>query len=322
MKKTRICDILKIRYPVLQGGMLWLADANLAAAVSSAGALGVISPYAGMPRNGDPLDNLKSQIEKVGEMTKKPFGVNIPLDLRQSGLLLDICLTEGVKIVITAAGNPVQYTKLLQEEGATVMHVVSSVKQAKKAQECGVDAIIVEGVESAGHIGFDELPLFSLIPQVVDNVNIPVIAAGGIVDVRGVVAAFSLGAQGVQMGTRFVAVDENIAHKNYKDAIIKAQDSDTVVTSRKVVPTRSLKTEFSMRLMEMERSGSSEKDISDFIGYRRSFTCQLEGKLDKGEAFAGTSAGMIDDIVPASVVIQRLVEGYSAAVDMLVRNES
>ncbi len=317
MKKTIICDLLKIDYPILQGGMLWLADAHLAAAVSNAGALGILSPYAGMNRDGDPLQNLKLQINRTKDLTDKPFGINIPLDLRQSGILLDILIQEGVKIAVTAAGNPANYTPLLHEEGVTVLHVVSSVKQAENAQAIGVDAIIVEGVEAAGHIGFDELPLFSLIPQVVDAVSVPVIAAGGIVDARGLVAALSLGAQGIQMGTRFVAVEECIANQSYKEAIITAKDTDTVVTSRKLVPTRSLKTEFTAQLQDMEKEGASEEDIRNFIGFRRSPFSQLEGKLESGEAFAGTSAGLIKKIPPVSLVIETIVEEYDKIVAQL-----
>jgi enoyl-[acyl-carrier protein] reductase II len=180
--------------------MLWLANAELAATVSNSGALGIISPLAGMERHGGASKNLRLQISNAQKLTEKPFGVNIPLDLAQSGILVDVILKEEVGIVVTSAGNPAYCTELLHQNGVTIMHVVSSIKQAQMAESCNVDAIIVEGVEAAGHIGFDELPLFSLLPQVVDAVNIPVIAAGGIVDAKGVVAAFSLGAEGVLVG--------------------------------------------------------------------------------------------------------------------------
>ncbi|GAI76671.1 unnamed protein product, partial [marine sediment metagenome] len=198
-------------------------------------------------------------------------------------------------------------------------HVVSSVKQAQMAESCNVDAIIVEGVEAAGHIGFDELPLFSLLPQVVDAVDIPVIAAGGIVDARGVVAAFSLGAEGVQLGTRFVAVTESIAHPHYKQAIIGANDTDTVITCRKLLPTRSLKTEFSRKLLDLEKSGVPASDIRNFLGYRRARKAQLEGDLTEGEAYCGASAGLIREIIPAAAVVQNLVEGYEEIIENLRR---
>jgi enoyl-[acyl-carrier protein] reductase II len=310
MKRTRICDILGVEHPLIQGGMLWLATAELAAAVSNAGGLGTISPHAGMERNGDPLENLRLQISKARNLTKKPFAVNIPLDLQQSGILIDVVLKEKVGIVVTAAGDPGLYTELLQKEGIKVLHVVSSVKQAQIAETSKVEAVIVEGVEAAGHLGFDELPLFSLIPQAADAVSIPIIAAGGIVDARGVVAAFALGAEGVQLGTRFVAVEENIANSKYKQAILDAKDTDTIITCRRLLPTRSLKTEFTRRLLGLEEKGASGKDIRDFLGYSRARTGQIEGDLDKGEAYCGASAGLIREIIPAAMVIRRIVERY------------
>jgi len=317
VRKTSICEILNIEYPIIQGGMLWLANAELAAAVSNSGALGIISPLAGMKRHGDSSENLRLQIAKARELTDKPFGVNIPLDLPQSGVLIDVILKEEIGVVVTAAGNPAHYTELLRQNGITVMHVVSSVKQAQMAESCNVDAIIVEGVEAAGHIGFDELPLFSLLPQVVDAVDIPVIAAGGVVDARGLVASFSLGAEGVQLGTRFVAVTESIAHPHYKHAIIGANDTDTVITCRKLLPTRSLKTEFAQKLLDLEKSGASADDIRDFLGYRRARKAQLEGDLTEGEAYCGASAGLIKEIIPAAAVVQNLVEGYKEIIENL-----
>ncbi len=298
--------------------MLWLADAELAAAVSNSGALGIISPLAGMEARGDSLENLRLQITKAGRLTEKPFGVNIPLDLGEAGLLIDLVLKEKVTIVVTSAGSPTHYTEILRQNGATVMHVVSSVKQAQRAESCEVDAVIVEGAEAAGHIGFDELPSFSLIPQVTDALSVPVIAAGGIVDARGVVAALSLGAEGVQMGTRFVAVEENIANITYKKAIVEAGDTDTVVTSRRLSPTRSLKTEFSRRLLDLEQTGASAGDIRDFLGYSRARKGQLEGDLTHGEAYCGASAGLIKEIIPVALVVREIVEGYEAVVQRLV----
>ncbi len=317
MKKTRLCNLLGIQYPIIQGGMLWLADARLAAAVSSTGALGILSPYAGMDKSGDPLKNLKLQIDRIKDLTDKPFGVNIPLDLRQSGILIDIIIKKNVGIIITAAGNPANYTPLLKLEGIKVLHVASSVRQTVKAESCKVDAVIVEGVEAAGHIGFDELPLFSLIPQAADAVSIPVVAAGGIVDERGVAAAMALGAEGVQMGTRFVAVDECIASQNYKDAIVKAEDTGTVVTSRKLLPTRNLKTAFAKKLLELENKNASADKIREFIGYRRSPDAQLDGKLDQGEVFSGSSVGLIKEVVPVSGVIEKIVKGYKDVIGKL-----
>ena len=310
MIHTRVCQLLGIRHPIIQGGMLWLADARLAAAVTNSGALGVISPYAGMAKDGDPLKNLTGLIKKVRWQTEKPFGVNIPLDLEQSGLLINALLMEEVSIVITAAGDPAHYTELLQKQGVKILHVISSVKQAQFAEKCGVDAVIAEGVEAAAHNGFEELPLFSLLPQVVDNVSIPVIAAGGIVDARGWVAANALGAEGIQMGTRFVAVEENPAGNKYKEALLGAKDTDTLITSRKVVPTRSLRTAFSTKLVQLEASGASKEKIREFIGFRSARAAQLEDRLSAGELYGGASAGLINDILPAHRVIETLVSEY------------
>ena len=311
MKKTRVSQLLGIKYPILQGGMLWLADAGLAAAVSNAGGLGVISPMAGMPPHGDPVENLSTQIKKAKGLTRKPFGVNIPLDLRDCGLLLDLILTNKIKVVITAAGDPRLYTELLQSGKARVLHVISSVRQARVAESAGVDALIAEGVEAAARNGLDELPLFSLIPQVADAVSLPVVAAGGIADSRGMVAAFALGAEGVQLGTRFVAVNENIASQRYKEAIVKAGDTDTVITCRQLIPTRSLKTtEFTQVLLGMEAAGATTDEIRDFMGHAASRRAGIEGDLDNGEAYCGSSAGLIKDIVSVGEVLQRLVDGY------------
>ena len=317
MKHTRVCELLNSRYPIVQGGMLWLATAELAAAVSAAGALGVISPLAGMSKAGDPQKNLQNQIHMMKRLTDMPFGVNIPLDLAYAGDLMDVTLREDVKIVITAAGNPAAFTAVLKAAGITVLHVISSVKQARKAETCQVDGLIVEGFEAAAHNGADELPLFALVPQVVDAVALPVIAAGGIVDARGVAAALALGAEGVQLGTRFVAVEENPAHPGYKQAIIDAADTDTLITCRRIVPTRSLKTDFTLALRELERSGATAQQLVDFIGYRTNRDAQIEGDLQRGEAYCGASAGLIKEVLPAREVIRQLVEGYAAVIQSL-----
>lgn len=320
MKKTRVCELLEIEYPIFQGGMFWLATAELAAAVSNAGALGIISPYAGMEKEGDPAENLRMQMARAKQLTQKAWGVNLLLDLDLTGILADVILQEGGRIVVTAAGSPRHYTDLFHAAGIKVLHVVSSVKQARIAESCHVDAVIAEGVEAAAHIGFDEIPLFALLPQVADAISIPVIAAGGIVDERGVVAAIALGAEGVQLGTRFVAVDENIAHPEYKRAIIEAQDADTVVTCRKLVPTRSLKTELFKRVLELEASGASAEELRAYLGRGRDRDRkgQLEGDLVHGAASCGASAGLIKEILPAAEVIRRLTAGYDRIIKKLV----
>jgi enoyl-[acyl-carrier protein] reductase II len=296
VRKRSICGLFGIQYPILQGGMLWLANAELAASVSNAGALGIISPCAGMDEEGNSQENLRLQIRKTRQLTDKPFGVNIPLDLPASGLLMDVLLQESAKIVVTAAGSPEFFTELLHSANVQVVHVVSSVGQAQLAESCGIDAVIAEGVEAAGRLGRDELPLFSLIPQVADAVSVPVIAAGGIVDGRGVAAAFALGADGVQLGTRFVATEECIAHRAYKQAIVEARDTDTIVTRRGHIPERSLK------------CGFAADSLQESIGGSRARKAQLEGDLSNGVAYAGSSAGLIEEILPAASVVKNLVK--------------
>jgi enoyl-[acyl-carrier protein] reductase II len=231
---------------------------------------------------------------------------------------MDVVLTKNVKIVITAAGNPRLYTALLRQNGVKVLHVISSVRHAQTAVSSSVDGLVAEGIEAAGHDGFDEIPLFSLIPQVVDAVDVPVVAAGGIADARGMVAAMSLGAEGVQLGTRFVAVEENIAHINYKQAILDCGDADTAITCRKIVPARSLKSEFTMRLLELEASGASAEEVREFLGYRRPRKAQIGGDLAEGEAYCGSSGGLVKDIIPAGLVIERLVKGYEEVIKTIV----
>jgi enoyl-[acyl-carrier protein] reductase II len=289
--------------------MLWLATAELAASLSNAGALGTLSPYAGMEQDGDPLENLRRQIRKIRELTDKPFAVNVLLDLAESGLLIDVLLQENVKIVVTAAGSPKPFTELLSSAGSRVLHVVSSVDQAQLAEACGVDAVIAEGAEAGGRIGRDETPLFSLIPQVADAVTLPVVAAGGIVDARGLKAAFALGAEGVQMGTRFVAAEECIAHSNYKQAILSARDADTIVTRRSIIPTRSLKTRYSLDLAELEKTGASPNQLLEMAGRGRARKAQIEGNLKEGDAYAGASAGLIHEILPAARIVEMMVKG-------------
>jgi enoyl-[acyl-carrier protein] reductase II len=299
-----------IRYPILQGGMLWLATAELASAISNAGALGVLSPCAGMEESGDPLQNLQFQIGKIRQRTPKPFGVNIPLDLPASGLLIDLILRENIRIVITAAGSPDLYTEILHSAGILVVHVISSAAQARHSESCGADAVIAEGSEAGGRVGRGEVPLMSLLPQVADAVSIPVIAAGGIADGRGLAAAFALGADGVQLGTRFVAVDECIAHPRYKRAIVDAGEGDTIVTRRGLIPTRSLRTRFIDEIISMEKEGASAESIRKHVGRGRARQAQIDGNLADGDAYAGSSAGMIRDILPAAAVMEDLIRAF------------
>ena len=310
MKKTRLCDLLGIEYPIIQGGMVWIANAELAAAVSNAGGLGLISATAGMSYNDDQIENLKQQIKTARSLTAKPFGVNLPLLSPQIEDLIAAVINERVNVIVTATGNPALYTSRLKEAGIKVLHVVASVKHAQSAERRGVDGVIAEGYEAGGHNG--------LVPQVVDAVTIPVVAAGGIADAKGVVAALALGADGVQMGTRFVATHECIAHPNFKEAIIKANDSDTVITGRKLGPIRILKNEVATKLLEMEAAGASVEELATFLGPEsRSRVGQLEGDLVSGEAYCGSIAGMIKEIKSTGEVVRSIVDNYETVLASL-----
>lgn len=317
MKKTKLCELLGIDYPIIQGGMNWIANAELAAAVSNAGALGIISPTAGMRLEDDQEENLRSHIRKAKSLTNKPFAVNFPLQTPDVDKLIDAAIEEGVKVVTTSAGNPALYTAHLKEAGVKVLHVVASVRHAQGAERQGVDAVIAEGYEAGGHNGFDELSTFVLVPQVVDAVSVPVVAAGGIADARGLVAALALGAEGVQIGTRFVATHECIAHQNFKDEVVKAIDTGTVITGRKLGPTRGLKNDFTAKMLETEGSGASPEELLVLIGLGRSRLGELDGNVADGELYCGSIAGMVKDIVSAGDVVRSIVEGYERVVAAL-----
>jgi enoyl-[acyl-carrier protein] reductase II len=316
MKKTRLCDLLGIQYPIIQGGMVWIAGAELAAAVSNAGGLGLISCNAGMSRGSNQVENLKKQIEMAKGLTSKPFGVNLPImNNPEIESLVDVVIKAKVKVAVTAAGNPALYTGHFKEAGVKVLHLVAAVRHAQSAEKRGVDAVIAEGYEAGGHNGLDELTTMTLVPQVADAVSIPVVAAGGIADARGVVAALALGAEGVQMGTRFVAARESAAHQNFKNAVVSAADTDTAITGRKLGPTRILKNPISTKLLEMEAAGASSEELQTFIGNQsRSRLGQFEGDLVNGEAYCGAIAGMIKEIKSAAEIIQSIVAEYDKVV--------
>jgi len=295
--------------------MLWLASADLAAAILEAGALGVISPYAALPEGVSPADNFRTQIGRLQQAKLRPIAVNIPLDLENSGLLIDRALQSEVDIVITAAGDPFVYTGLLNSAGIITVHVIASPRQALRAEAAGAAAVIASGFEAAAHIGFEAEPLMTLIPRVVDAVSIPVVAAGGICDGRGIAAALALGAEGVQLGTRFVAAVENPSHPGYKQALVEA--SRTVVTCSSLLPTRSLPTAFTNVLMNLEASGAVPEDIRQRLGFRRSRQSQLQGDAAQGELYAGAGVALIQDIPPANRIVEHLVQSYNNALGRL-----
>lgn len=309
-------DTLGIRLPIIQGGMFWLATAELAAAVSNSGGLGTLSPYAALPGDCEPHKNLKSQLARLRAATDRPFAVNIMLDLPDAGLLLDCALQGGAKVVTTAAGDPGIYTPLLRSCGVTSLHVVTSVAQAKKAEAAGVDGIVVQGLEAGGRHARGSLPLFSLLPMVVDSVELPVVAAGGVVDGRGAVAALALGASALQLGTRFVATSECAAHPSYKEAILAAGDDATVLTDGDA-PARCLDGLFIRRLRELQNSGASPEQIRSARPFRGSREAQLEGRAEMGELYCGASAGLIREVLSVAEVVARLVAGMDETIRAL-----
>lgn len=298
--KTRLCELLGIEYPIIQGGMAWVATSELAAAVSEAGGLGVIAA------GGAPADVVRDEIKKARTLTDKPFGVNVMLMSPFADDVMQMLLEEKPAVVITGAGNPGKYVESLKNAGIKVMPVVASAMLAKRLEKSGVDAIIAEGTEAGGHIG--ELTTMVLIPQVCDAVDIPVVAAGGIADARGVVAAFALGADGVQVGTRFICSDECIAHENYKNAVIKAKERDAVVTGRSTgAPVRALKNKLTREYEKLEKEGADRETIEALGvgGLKRAF---LEGDTETGSLMAGQSAAMVKAIEPCAEIIKELFD--------------
>lgn len=300
--KTKITKLLQIEYPIIQGGMIWVSGWKLASAVSNNGGLGLIGSGSMKP------ELLREHIKKCFDATNKPFGVNIPLMRGDAEELVNVVLQEGVKIVFTSAGNPKSFTQILQQNNVTVIHVVPSVKFGLKAESAGCDAVVGEGVEAGGHNGFDEISTMTLIPQLVDRLNIPVIAAGGIGDGRGLLAALSLGADGVQIGTRFAATEESSAHLNFKRRIIEAADNDTVLTLKKIGLVRMIKNEFAEKAVKAEDEGWSAEQQAELLGKKRAMLGIFEGDEKEGELEAGQISGLIEEILPVKDVINNLLK--------------
>lgn len=301
MIKSRICEMLGIRYPIFQGGMAWIADASLAAAVSDAGGLGLITSV------NTGTEAVRAQVRKCREMTDRPFGVNIMLQAPNAAEVAAMVVEEGVKVVTTGAGSPVQYIQMWKEAGIKIIPVVPSVAIAIKMQAAGADAVVAEGAESGGHVG--ELHTLPLIPQVADALDIPVIAAGGICDGRGAAAAFMLGADAVQVGTRFLSAKECNIHPEYKDKIIKATDISTIVTGKSLGhPVRSLKTPFSKTLARMEADPSVNREDMLEFGSGALRRAVQEGSPD-GSYMAGECAGMVKAIETAQTIVEDIILG-------------
>ncbi|WP_437824945.1 NAD(P)H-dependent flavin oxidoreductase [Tenacibaculum mesophilum] len=302
--QNRITKLFNIQYPIVQGGMIWVSGWKLASAVSNAGGLGLIGAGSMYP------EVLREHIQKCKKATDKPFGVNVPMLYPDIEKIMDIIVEEGVKIVFTSAGNPKTWTSFLKEKGITVVHVVSSVKFALKAEAAGVDAVVCEGFEAGGHNGREETTTFTLIPMVKEQVKIPVIAAGGIGSGRGMLAAMVLGADGVQIGSRFAATVESSAHDNFKKTIVEVKDGGTHLTLKELAPVRLVKNKFYQEIQELYQQGPSVEQLKELLGRARAKRGMFEGNLDDGELEIGQVAGLIHEIKPAKEVLEAIVEEY------------
>ncbi|MCI2227982.1 nitronate monooxygenase [Polaribacter sp. MSW13] len=302
---NKITKLFNIQYPVVQGGMIWVSGHKLASAVSNAGGLGLIGAGSMYP------DVLREHIQKCKKNTAKPFGVNVPMLYPDIEKIMDIIVEEGVKIVFTSAGNPKTWTPFLKEKGITVVHVVSSVKFALKAAAAGVDAVVCEGFEAGGHNGREETTTFTLIPMVKEQVKIPVIAAGGIGSGRGMLAAMVLGADGVQIGSRFAATEESSAHKNFKNSIVATKDGDTELTLKELAPVRLIKNKFFNEVQELYQQNPTIEEIKKLLGRARAKKGMFEGDLENGELEIGQIAGIIHQIKPAKVVLNEIIEEFN-----------
>jgi len=311
--KNRITELFEIEYPIIQAGMVWVSGYKLATAVSECGGLGLIGAGSMKP------ELLREHIQKAKNKTTKPFGVNIPLLRGDADELIRVVIEENVKIVFTSAGHPGKFIDLLKKNNIKVAHVVPSVKYAKKAEEVGCDAIVGEGYEAGGHNGFDEITTFCLIPMLIENVKIPVIAAGGIATGKQIAAAFALGAEGVQIGTRFAATIESSAHENYKQKIVEAQDNGTIIGFRKIGLVRMLKNNFALRAIQAEQSCADEIRLKEIWGEKRERLGIFEGDINEGALEAGQSAGLIKEILSAKDVFQKLITEFDQTISQICR---
>lgn len=301
MFSTRISKLLNIQYPILQGGMAWIATAELAAAVSNAGGLGLIAA------GNAPTEYVQKEIKKIKELTDLPYGVNVMLLSPYADEVIDLILEESVPVITTGAGNPGKYMGKLKEAQIKVIPVVPSIALAQRVEKIGADAVIVEGTEAGGHIG--ELTTMVLVPQIADAVKIPVIAAGGIADGRGLLAALALGAEGVQVGTRFVCSTECTTHEAYKNIILRAKDRDTMVTGRTTGhPVRIIKNKLAKTFEQLEKNGAPTEELEQ-LGVGRLKMSAVDGDVINGSVMAGQIAGMIQDIKPCKEIIQDMVKG-------------
>lgn len=304
---NKITSLFNIQYPIIQGGMIWNSGYKLASAVSNAGGLGLIGAGSMYP------EVLREHIQKCKKATAKPFGVNVPMLYPNIEEIIKIIIEEGVKIVFTSAGNPKTWTVFLKENGIIVVHVVSSSKFALKSQEAGVDAIVAEGFEAGGHNGREETTTFTLIPMVRENITIPLIAAGGIATGKGMLAAMILGADGVQMGSRFAASTESSAHDNFKQTIIETEEGGTQLTLKELAPVRLIKNKFYNDIQELYAKCPTPEDLKTLLGRARAKRGMFEGDLIDGELEIGQIAGLIHDIKPVSNIIEEIISEFELA---------
>lgn len=304
---NRVTQLFGIKYPIIQAGMIWCSGWRLAAAVSNAGGLGIIGAGSMYP------NVLREHLQKCKAATDKPFAVNLPLlypDIEQH---VNILIEEGVKIVFTSAGNPMTWTAKLKEHGITVVHVIANVKFAKKCEEAGVDAIVAEGFEAGGHNGKEETTTLCLIPMIKNAVKIPVIAAGGIATGSAMLACMALGAEGVQIGSRFAASLESSAHENFKQRILETKEGGTQLSLKRLVPVRLIKNEFFQKVNEAEERGAPRHELAEILGKARAKKGMFEGDMIEGELEIGQVAGLIDDILPAATILENILKEFKIA---------
>ncbi|MCD8423451.1 nitronate monooxygenase family protein [Tenacibaculum finnmarkense] len=309
--KNKITQLFNIKYPIIQGGMVWVSGWKLASAVSNAGGLGLIGAGSMYP------EVLREHIQKCKKATDKPFGVNVPMLYPDVEKIMDIIIEEGVKIVFTSAGNPKTWTTFLKEKGITVVHVVSSVKFALKSEAAGVDAVVCEGFEAGGHNGREETTTLTLIPMVKEKVQIPVISAGGISSGKAMLATMILGADGVQIGSRFAATLESSAHANFKQTIIDVKDGDTHLTLKELAPVRLVKNKFYNDVQDLYQQNPTVEEIKELLGRARAKKGMFEGDLNEGELEIGQVAGLIHQIKSAKEVLEEIVTEFEQIKDSL-----
>lgn len=308
---NRITSLFNTKYPIIQAGMIWCSGWRLASAVSNAGGLGLIGSGSMHP------EVLEEHIIKCKKATDKPFGVNVPLLYPQTDEILEIVVRQGVKIVFTSAGNPKKYTPFLKEKGITVVHVVANKKFALKSVEAGVDAIVAEGFEAGGHDGFEETTTLVLIPVIREAVDIPLIAAGGIASGKAAFAAMALGAEGVQIGSRFAASKESSAHEAFKNKIVESGDGDTYLSLKKLVPVRLLRNAFFEKVRNAELAGAGREELSELLGHGRAKKGMFEGDMEEGELEIGQAAAIIHGVKPAGQIVQEIVDDFNKTADRL-----